>query len=122
MKRKLLLLPLLTVLFWSCKYNSEEELYPPATSCSTDNVTYSGTVSNLLSTYACLSCHAGASPEGNVSLQGYTNVKTIANSGRLYGAISHLPGYHPMPQGAPMMNQCDINKIKAWIDAGALNN
>jgi hypothetical protein len=122
MKRIVLSLAFSALLFFSCTYDAEEELYPPNGSCNTSNVTYSATVSGLLGSYGCLSCHSGSAPEGNINLQGYTNVKAIASGGRLYGAINHSPGFHPMPEGAPKMNACDINKIKAWIDAGAPNN
>ena len=113
---------LLTLILGSCSYDAEEELYPTNGFCNTANVTYSGTVSGLLASYGCNDCHAGPSPEGNINLQGYTNVKALATRGRLYGAINHSPGFHPMPEGAPKMSSCDINKIKAWIDAGAPNN
>jgi hypothetical protein len=122
MKRKLSVLALLLCGIWACKYDKEDELYGTNGACNTDNVTYSITVSGLLNSYGCLSCHTGPAPEGNVNLQGYANVKAIAESGRLYGAISHAPGYHPMPEGGTKMNQCDITRIKAWIDAGAPNN
>jgi hypothetical protein len=55
-------------------------------------------------------------------LEGYSNVKAKVTDGRLFGAINHSPGYAPMPDGQPKMDQCDINKVKTWIDAGAPNN
>lgn len=112
----------LIILFCSCSYDAEEELYPLNGSCNTAHVTYSGTVSGLLVSNGCMSCHSGSAPDGNINLQGYTNVKAIAITGKLFGAINHSPGFHPMPKGAPKMASCDINKIKAWIDAGAPNN
>lgn len=122
MKRVVYPFTLLTLLLGSCSYDAEEELYPPNGACNTVNVTYSGTVSGLLGSYGCMSCHSGSAPEGNINLQGHTNVKAVATTGKLYGAINHAPGFHPMPEGAPKMASCDINKIKAWIDAGAPNN
>ena len=122
MKSNAFLMAILAIAFGSCASDAEEELYPPNGSCNTANVTYAGTVNNLLGSYGCLGCHSNPSPQGNINLQGHTNVKAVASSGRLYGAISHAPGFHPMPQGASKMNACDINKIKAWIDAGAPNN
>ena len=53
---------------------------------------------------------------------GYNNVKVAAANGKLYGAISHSEGFAPMPQGGNKMTACHINKIKAWIDAGAPEN
>jgi hypothetical protein len=122
MKRKISGLALLPLIIWSCYYDKEDELYGANGACNTDNVTYATTVTGLLTAYGCLGCHTGPAPEANINLQGYANVKAIASTGRLYGAISHAPGYHPMPHGGTKMNQCDITRIKAWIDAGAPNN
>ena len=122
MKKKLTFISVLALTIWGCSYDTEEDLYPPPSTCNTTNVTFSGTVNPLLTSYGCLGCHVGSAPQGNINLQGHTNVRNVANSGRLYGAISHAPGFQPMPHGMPKMAQCDINKIKAWIDAGAPNN
>lgn len=122
MRRNKIILAALPLLLLSCTYDKEDELYGANGACDTKNVSYSITVNGLLSAYGCFGCHSGPSPEGNVNLQGYANVKAVASSGRLYGAISHAPGFQPMPQGGNKMSSCDLNKIKAWIDAGAPNN
>ncbi len=122
MKMKLsILLLLISFMGTGCYYDVEEELYP-VTNCDTVNVTYSGTVSSIITTYNCTSCHVGNNPSGGFRLDSYTGVKAKVTDNRLWGAINHLPGFAPMPQGQNKMNQCDINKIKAWIDAGAPNN
>lgn len=104
----------------SCYYDKEEVLY--GTNCDTSNVTYSITIKSLLNNYGCLGCHVGGNPSGGINLETHANVQTQALSGRLYGAISHAPGFIPMPDGAAKMNSCDIKKVKAWIDAGAPDN
>jgi hypothetical protein len=38
------------------------------------------------------------------------------------GAITHAPGFTPMPQGGAKLPACEIAKIKAWVDAGSPNN
>ena len=76
----------------------------------------------MLNNYGCTNCHSGPNPEGGFPLDSYTGVKTKIDDGRLWGSINHLAGFAPMPHGAAKMNQCDINKIKAWMDAGAPNN
>ena len=106
----------------SCYYDKEELLFPDNGACDTSGVTYSATVLPLLQSNGCLGCHSGSAPSGNLSLDGYNNVKTIASNGKLYGVISHSAGFSPMPQGGNKMNACSINRIKAWIDAGSLNN
>jgi hypothetical protein len=116
---------LLIICFWSiigtgCVYHKEEELYPVP--CNNTNVTYSATISRLLSTYACTTCHSGPAPSGNFSLVGYNNVKAKVLDRRLLGAISHASGFSPMPQGGQKMTDCEISKVKKWIDAGAPDN
>lgn len=89
--------------------------------CVTTNVSYSGFVAPLLSTY-CVGCHSGGAPSGGISLSTYANVKTMATSGRLYGSIAWSTGFKTMPQGSTKLSQCNIDKIKGWIDEGANNN
>lgn len=113
---------LLAFLATGCYYDKEEELYPGNGNCTTTDVSYSVTVSNLLSSYGCIGCHSGTAPSGSINLQGYNNVKARVNDGKLMGSINHAPGFSAMPQGGNKMNSCDIAKIKAWIDAGAPNN
>ena len=101
------------------KENMGQEVNAP---CPTNNVTYSATISGIINTN-CLGCHGyGSPPSGGFSLNSYSGVKAKVDDGRLFGAVSHMQGYVPMPDGAAKLSQCDINKIKAWIDAGAPNN
>jgi len=89
--------------------------------CVTTNISYSGFVAPLLTTY-CVGCHSGGTPSGGFSLNTYEGVRSIALSGRLYGAISWSPGFKQMPQGGNKLSQCNIDKVKSWIDNGAANN
>jgi hypothetical protein len=106
----------------SCYYDKEEALYGAGPACDTTGVTYSSHINSILNNNGCVGCHSGASPSGNINLQGYTNVKNLAVTGRLYGAVSHSPGFSPMPQGGNKISNCEISRLKAWIDAGAPNN
>ena len=123
MKRKLFISTAIAALvFTGCYYDKESELYGVAKPCDVGTVTFSTTVNGILNSNGCISCHSGSSPSGNISLQGYANVKAVAISGKLYGVVSHSPGFSPMPQGGSKISACDINKIKTWIDAGSPNN
>jgi hypothetical protein len=113
-------LVLSVLLSTGCYYNKEDELY--GLGCDTTHVTYSVTVTGIIANYNCLSCHGGTAPSAGFSLEGHANVKAKVTDGRLFGAINHSPGYIAMPENAPKMSQCDINKMKAWIDAGAPDN
>lgn len=119
MRKIILLLPLLLLLS-SCYYDAEELLYPDL-ECNTDGVTLSGTVLPIL-VENCYRCHDAANNFGGITLEGYDQLKRYADNGQLLGAISHTTGFSPMPQNAPQLVECNIEKIAAWLDAGAPNN
>lgn len=90
--------------------------------CSTANVTYSNTISSILNNNSCTGCHNNTSSSGGIELDNYNSVKAAAQSGKLFGAVNHSPGFSPMPQGGAKISQCDISRIKAWIDNGMPQN
>lgn len=122
MKKYFVITILFAVGLTGCYYEIEEELYGLPGPCDISSVNYTNTVTGILQSYGCLGCHSGVSASGSIRLDSYNNVKLQADNGRLYGAINHNAGYKPMPQGGNKMLSCDINKIKAWIDAGSPNN
>lgn len=122
MKNLVIILILALAALTGCYRDNEADLYPVNGSCETTGVTYAATVVPILQSNGCLSCHSGGAPSGNISLEGYANVRSAAISGKLYGVINHSAGYSPMPQGGNKMSNCNINKIKAWIDSGSINN
>jgi hypothetical protein len=103
-----------------CYYDVEEELYPDIT-CDTAARSYSTHIVPILQNN-CYVCHSQAANLGNVTLEGYNNLKTYVNSGKLLGAIKHQQGFQPMPQGQPQLADCSIAQIEAWITDGALDN
>lgn len=106
------------LLFSSCYYDNEEDLYPFETACDTLNVTYTNTVKAIMDN-SCVSCHQTSNPSGGVLLDSYDEVVVVANNGRLWGSINHEEGYSPMPLGGNKLADCDLNKIKAWINEGS---
>lgn len=113
---------IVSVSLFGCYYDNEEELYPNSQqACGTTPVTYSRDVATIIQNN-CLTCHSAAANMGAVTLEGYTSLKTYASNGKLYGVISHAPGYSPMPKGGNKMSDCNIAIIKRWIDDGAPNN
>ena len=120
-KKNILFALACAALCYSCYYHKEDLLYGNI-ACDTSNVTYSGTITGIIHNYACLTCHGGTAPIGSFNLETYAEVKAKVTDGRLFGAINHTSGYIPMPQAVGKMSPCDINKVKAWIDAGAPNN
>jgi len=111
----------LLIVFQSCYYDIEEELYPAGTACDTVNVTYSGSVALILD-QKCNSCHSGAFPEAGLKTDNYNDLKILVDNGSLWGTVNHISGYDPMPKNKPKMNDCDLSKIRIWIDKGALDD
>ena len=103
----------------SCYYDNEEELYPNG--CNTSDVTYSSAIVSIMEAN-CLSCHNNMSQNGNVNLEGYDNILEYVEDGSLIGSMRHDPGFSRMPQGTPKLSNCTIDRVQAWIDAGAPNN
>jgi uncharacterized membrane protein len=90
-------------------------------SCNLDAVSFASDIQPVINTN-CRGCHSGANASGGVFLDDYQNIASVAQSGRLYGAVAHLAGYEPMPLGAGKLPQCAIDQINAWIQAGTPNN
>jgi hypothetical protein len=108
----------------ACKKENEENLINkqggPAI-CDTANVKFSVNVLPIIQSN-CYSCHGNGEVQGGVNLSGYTNIKIRVDNNDLINAITHAPGYSPMPQGLPQLSSCNINIIRAWIINGASDN
>ena len=106
---------------WILQGAADLECDENAGGCNTENVSFSGFVQPTIQTN-CQGCHSGNTPSGGVDLSSFDNIRTYAISGKLYGAISWDGGFPNMPQGGAKLPDCTIEKIKSWIDEGALNN
>lgn len=94
---------------------------PDAGSCTTNSRSYNTHIRPILQN-RCVGCHSGGSPSGGVSLNNYTGVLTVVNSGQLLGAIRQETGFANMPPNGNALPQCTIDQIAAWIQDGAPNN
>jgi len=103
-----------------CYYDVEEELYPTL-ECQTESVTYSNQVLDIIEG-ACYNCHDAASNFGNITLEGYDELKKYVDNGQLLGAIRHDAGFSPMPKNEAQLLECDVEKIEVWVNEGAPNN
>ena len=110
----------LVLIFFSCSKKSEEEL-GAGTICDTNNMTFAINIKPILQNF-CFSCHGNGLSQNGINFDTYPRVKAVADNGKLVGAISHASGFAAMPQSAPKLSDCNINKIKAWVNSGALNN
>ena len=91
------------------------------TECDTTNFTFSGSIQPLLN-LNCVGCHNATTANGNVRLDNYASVALVAEDGRLFGTVSHAPGFTPMPFNGNKLNECNITQLRKWIEAGNPNN
>ena len=115
-----LILAIFTLLLSSCYYDVEEELYGPL-DCVPVDVSYKNDVAPIMDNY-CNNCHSQANQSGGVRTDNYTELKIIADNGRLLGSIKDEDGYTAMPQGIDPLSSCNISKIEVWISEGTQNN
>jgi mono/diheme cytochrome c family protein len=126
MMAKLFLVAGTALLLGACTSQNGEDLLAapgplPTPSCDISHVTYTLTVAPILQ-QNCGRCHGGATGAGGVDITAYAKVKAIAADGRLLGTVNHDPGFSPMPKGGAKLSDCDISKLRKWVDDGALNN
>jgi hypothetical protein len=106
---------------WIAEGANNLQCDPYAGGCDTVNVTFSGTVWPVIANN-CRGCHSGNNPQGGVSLTNYSEVKLIADDGRLASVIAHEAGFTPMPFNQPQLGECQISQILKWIGDGAPDN
>ena len=124
-------LSFLSIVIYSCSKSSEDAYVDPPpqqgggnnNTCDTANSEYQADVVPILTSY-CYSCHGAATNSGSMGivLEGYDNLKPKADAGTLIGVITHASGFPAMPKDGTKLSECNINKIRSWIDHGAQNN
>lgn len=106
---------------WILQGAKDLDCDPEAEACNTTEVSFSEEILPILQ-HNCTGCHGGSAPTAGIDLSTYAAVVPVAESGKLLGVITHQPGFPKMPQGGEQLLQCDIDRIRSWIDAGALDN
>lgn len=110
------------LLLASCVYDhADEPVAPTPPTCDTATATYALFVSPLLD-QRCRSCHNAQFPQGGANLTDLAQVQRYARNGTLLGVVSHAAGYPAMPKNGPKLSDCEITRLKKWIDDGAPNN
>ncbi|MBE0648165.1 MAG: cytochrome c [Bacteroidales bacterium] len=105
-----------------CYNDNEYDLYPfPSGPCDSTSVSYSTSIAPII-TANCNVCHSTANPSGNVITDTWEGLNTQALNGNLWGGVNWENGYIPMPKDASKLSDCDLAKIKNWINQGAPNN
>ncbi len=118
----------ISTLVESCYYDKESDLYGTTTTtgtCDTTTAKFATYASPLIASGCAISgCHSAASAASGINLSSYTTIKAYitANKVSFLGSIEQTAGYSKMPKGGSKFAACDITKLKAWINAGMLNN
>lgn len=109
-----------------CFYHKSDQEYPTPPTCDTTNVRYSVEIKAILDEN-CKACHGGSSPISGIDLYDHDVISFFALDGQftygtLLSAVMHEGGAPEMPDGGPKLQDCDINKIAAWVHDGAPDN
>lgn len=113
------------LIFAGCTYSKKEVDYPATVTCDTMDAKFSTTLMPLLNAKCNTSgCHDAGSAAGGWQLNNYAGVKNVIDNGNgvFLKSIKQVNTSSPMPKGAAKLSDCEISKIEAWINAGALQN
>ena len=115
--KKLLFIPLISVLLVGCTNDSTSDLInieplPEVVTFNADIVSVTGTI--------CIQCHSATPiPGTTLSLDTYEKVKDAVMNKNLIGRISMQEGSSSlMPQGGPKLPQNTIDKFIKWQEDG----
>lgn len=106
----------------SCYYDKEDQLYDTyyaSKTCDTLTVTYSHTITAIITARCATSgCHtAGGSANGNFDT--YAGLKVKVDNGSLIRRTTVLMN---MPSTGGALTSCQIAQLKKWVQLGAPNN
>ncbi len=68
------------------------------------------------------SCHTSATASGQTILDIQVGVNAVATNGKLLSSITWDGNASFMPKSGVKLPECDINKIRKWINEGAPDN
>lgn len=97
------------------KNNSCEK---PGSDCDLSDITFSKDIKPIIDDN-CAGCHGGPKPKKGYDFTDPGKFREVALTGKVYLAITHAEGVTAMPFEGDKLSDCDISRIKAWIDAGA---
>ncbi len=89
--------------------------------CVTTNMSFATNIKPIIDAN-CLGCHSSAGgSSGGYDFATYAGVKSAVTASKLYESVVQNGSAVSMPP-ASKLNQCNIDQIKSWVDAGALDN
>lgn len=106
-----------------CYYDTEEHLYPGGT-CNTTNVTYSGTIKQIIQVRcATPGCHVSGSSSPSTDFTQDADVAADVADGTFRSRVfSTNASLRMPPTSAAALSTCELSQIKAWLDAGGATN
>lgn len=110
----------IVLLFSSCYYDNEEELYENYNNlnpCDTAEVSYANDITPLIEGNCVTGCHI-AGGTGNGIFENHASVKDKVDNGSM---LQRVVVAQDMPPGGGL-TQCQIDQMEAWILNGAPNN
>lgn len=87
--------------------------------CDLTASTYGAFILPLVQT-KCKGCHSGNNPQGGLKLTTYAEIQAIALNGKFSAVVNQSTNW--MPKGGAKLDNCSIQKIAAWVGAGAPEN
>lgn len=94
----------------------------PTTTTQVSGATYTWLNTNVFQP-KCVGCHGGSNPRGGYSMTTFNNVRTRVVPGNANASDLYLrTDDGSMPQGGAPLSSTEMNALRAWINAGALNN
>ncbi len=102
------------MLITSCERDEIVKIGGIGQNCDTNNVSFQQFIQPLIDKN-CKGCHNNSKQFAGVNLEGYINIKIVAQSGKLVRSL-----YGSM--GAYISGECDKAKIQAWINQGLKEN
>jgi len=114
------------IFLWGCVYHKSDQEYPAPLTCDTVNVRYNVEIKSILDEH-CATCHSGSNSITGIDLYDHSVISFFALDGQftygtLLSAVMHEGGAPEMPDGGPKLQDCEINKIAAWVHDGAPDN
>jgi hypothetical protein len=101
-----------------CYFDKENELYPSNGNCDTAGImTYTTSIAPIM-VANCNVCHSTKVNAGGVITDNYDDLYKTVTHNTLWPAVSWTGGIR-MPKGMDQLPDCDLTKIKKWIDADA---
>jgi len=124
-KIKYFIIVVFCIFCWICNSTSctmqNEEDFLNGNICDTIDVSYHDLT--YIFTEICTVCHSEVfTYKDGIKMDSYNNVISSINTGLVLPAINHDDGVPQMPKGMSKLSDCELDKIKAWINNGMAEN